>query len=300
MDHEVACERIDQAIRSLLEAKKALKQPVDAKPEVQPDDEDLGDFATLKSVLGTIRWPEAVNPSLVCNPNSDNDKAERGYGVIELLVQESVKGKRFLDYGCGEGHCAKAAQRMGAAYSVGFDIKTSEQWNSNSTKFTSSLDELKQMEPFDIILLFDVIDHLTQDDPTTILKNAASLLAPQGKIYMRCHPWVSRHGSHLYHQLNKAYAHLVFTPAELKELVPDPAFKEPNLNVVYPIKTYDTFVSNAGLEVVSRDNIVERVEPFFKAPKIAERITRNTSSAYMPEYQMTIQFVDYVLTKKPG
>ncbi len=299
MDHETACERIDQAIRSLLEAKKALRQPVETTPAT-PVEEDLGDFETLKKVLETTRWPEAVNPNVVCDPNSENDKSERGYGVIELLVKEDVRGKKFLDFGCGEGHCVLAAANRKASVAVGYDSKTFNWRSGGESKFTSSFEDVKKLGPFDIILIFDVLDHAIGEDPVDILKKAASVLSPNGNIYLRCHPWISRHGTHLYHQINKAYVHLVFTPNELKELVPEPIFNEPNSNVVYPIRTYDTYVTNAGLEIVNRDNICVKVEPFFKTPKIAERITRNVSAPYFPEYQMSIQFVDYVLTKKSG
>ena len=55
------------------------------------------------------RWPEAVNPNLICDINSDEDKSERGRGIIDILIEEDLKDLKFLDFGCGEGHCPAIA-----------------------------------------------------------------------------------------------------------------------------------------------------------------------------------------------
>lgn len=114
---------------------------------------------------------------------------------------------------------------------------------------------------------------------------------------MRCHPWISRHGTHLYTKLNKAFIHLVFNDEEIKTLIQDYQ-PEKNQKVIKPLSTYDAFVAESGLKKESRQEIKDTVEPFFKTPKLAQRIIDNTSKKDFLEFQMGLSFVDYVLTKE--
>ena len=95
--------------------------------------------------------------------------------------------------------------------------------------------------------------------------------------------------------MNKAYAHLVFTEDELKQLTDHTP--EANIKVTYPLKTYAEFFKEAGLKIVYDRKTTQEVEAFFKAPKIAERIIKNTGMSSFPEFQMSLGFIDYVLTK---
>jgi hypothetical protein len=67
--------------------------------------------------------------------------------------------------------------------------------------------------------------------------------------------------------------------------------------VTRPLMTYDNFIKGAGLKIESKREITEKIEPFFKIPKVAERIMKNTEFEFFPEFQMSLQFIDYVLTK---
>lgn len=319
-DNKKAVDTLDKIVQLMLQLKTELSDAPAAQPVVpeakkpEPvvhttsapapakDSNDIFDsFDALKSALTSNKWPEAVNPHLICNPQSNEDKIERGRGIIELMISEDLKGLKFLDYGCGEGHCASLSADYATSVSVGFDTKKYDQWDKFGTKpnllFTNTFSDVQARGPFDVIVLFDVIDHLTSEDAATVLKKAASVLAPNGKIYLRTHPFISRHGTHLYHDLNKAYAHLVFTPEEIKQIVPDAKYTEPSIGVIAPIVTYNKFITEAGLKISSKREITEKVEPFFKIPRIAERIMKNTGMTGFPEFQMSLQFIDYVLVK---
>ncbi len=271
-------------------------QTINYVPPTAP--EDYSDFESLKKALESNKWPEAVNPNLICQHAEESDKLERGKGIIDLMVEEDLSNLKFLDFGCGEGQCSLASTEHSTAISVGYDVKKFDTWDRylhDKLLFTTDFDKVIEEGPYDVIIIFDVLDHAKVEDPTAILKKAKSVLAPEGAIYMRCHPFISRHGTHLYHELNKAFAHLVFTPSELEMLVPEPKWTEDSIGVTFPIKTYGEFITNAGLNILSRREVTERVESFFKIPKIAERIMRNTSMPSFPEFQMGIQFIDYKL-----
>lgn len=313
-DNPKAIDTLDKIISLMVELKQQLGTPNSspsvtaqavsppvAPPKQQAPVEDLGNFESLKAALNSPKWPEAVNPHLICDPNSDPDKTERGRGIIELMVEEDLNGLKFLDYGCGEGHCAALSAEYKTALSVGYDSKSYDRWagwkDNPNLLLTSDLQAVQEHGPYNVIVLFDVIDHLVGEEPTTVLRRCNGLLADGGRIYMRTHPFVSRHGTHLYHSLNKAYIHLVFSEAELKGLLPENAHEEPSIGVIAPIMTYEKFVKDAGLKIVNRRDITEKVEPFFKIPKIAERIINHAKTSNFPEFQMSLQFLDYILVK---
>jgi len=262
---------------------------------------DVDNFEKLSAVLENNKWPEAVNSTLICDPHSESDKEERGRGIIELMIEEDLKDLKFLDYGCGEGHCAYASSNYDTAKSVGYDIKEYEGWNNFEQKdnliITSNWQEVKDNGPYDVVIIFDVIDHIEGEDPLDLLTKVHDLIPEGGKVYLRCHPWTSRHATHLYHDVNKAYLHLVFNEEELKKLVPESEFVEHNIGVTRPMNTYQEYIKNSGLKEIHRRDITEKVEPFFKIPKIAERIMKTTGHNKFPEFQLSLQFLDFILEK---
>lgn len=253
------------------------------------------EFENLKTKLYSDAWPEAVNSVLICDPKSEDDKKERGIGIVEFLIEDVLTNEdSFLDFGCGEGHTTIAIHETFGCKTVGYDPKTFE-WNAENVSFTSSYEEVKSLGPYKNILIFDVLDHLESETPQEILKKAVDVLAPNGKIYIRCHPWISRHGTHLYQELNKAFVHLVFTKEELIQMSIN---DDNNLNVTTPLNTYRKLFKDANLKIISERKTEENVEPFFKQPNISKRIIENTKHKNFPEFQMGLSFIDFVLSAK--
>lgn len=295
---------LDQIIVNLNSLKQTLNdEPVAVAPPIVMNpqlEDDFSNFEQLKKALETNKWPEAVNANLICDLNSEEDKCDRGRGILEMMIEDDLKDARFLDYGCGEGHCAKFATDFRTSISVGFDIQRYNQWDNMGSVavLTNDIDKVRELGPYNIILLYDVLDHAIGEPPASILKKATEVLIPNGKIYIRCHPFTSRHATHLYHELNKAYVHLVFTEEEIKQLLPDAKHILPNIGITRPLMTYEGWIKEAGLTIINRRDVTERVEPFFKIPKIAERIIKKTEFDAFPEFQMGLMFIDYVLEKR--
>lgn len=307
---------IDTIIQALTELKQAINEtlPLDPKTaenvqspiRVQTITSGKSDFETLKEILFTDQWPNAVNRHLICDPNNEQDKLGRGRGVLELMVEEDLKNIKFLDYGCGEGQTAYVAADLEATLSVGFDRKNYDIWNNykkDNLKFTTTWQEVADNGPYDVILIFDVIDHLVGEKPSETLTRAKDVLKPGGKIYVRTHPFTSRHAPHAYNDLNKAFVHLVFTPEELKQITKfsQSKYVEPTLPVVFPLKTYKELIGSVGLKIIDQRELKETVEPFFKTPMISQRIIKNVAalggSEKFPDFQMSLQFVDFVVGK---
>ena len=287
-------DKLQKIITSLEEALSSLKemQSQNNPPQVKAAKVESSDFDEIKSMLD--QWPEAVDPQLICQQHDDQDINERAQGIIELIVKESLKNKRFLDFGCGTGHVANVANQYGADVSVGYDL-VDRNWKADGAILTTDFDIVKSQGPYDVILLFDVIDHA--EDPENILGKCEEVLSDNGTIYMRCHPFTSRHATHLYHHFNKAYAHLVLSEEELKELCPE-ASQESNYGSNSPIYTYNNHIKKANLKIEKRSDTKEEIEDFFMRPVIAKRISKNTQRPNLPEFQMKLQWIDYVL-KKP-
>jgi cyclopropane fatty-acyl-phospholipid synthase-like methyltransferase len=59
-------------------------------------------------MLDANTWPIAVHPDLICNDESEADKMARAQAILDIIISDSVQGKKVLDFGCGEGHLTKA------------------------------------------------------------------------------------------------------------------------------------------------------------------------------------------------
>ncbi len=189
-----------------------ISKKLDSVADETANNSEDNDFSQLQDLLKSDKWPEAVLEFQIADDTSEEDKTDRAEGIIDILIEESLEGKRFLDFGCGEGHSVKYSSEENASVSVGYDIKSTGKlpWEQDG-KFllTTEFEKVLDKGPFDIVLIYDVLDHA--EDPMDVLLKASSVLSPTGTIYLRCHPFSSRHGGHCYRKLNKAFVHLVFS-----------------------------------------------------------------------------------------
>jgi hypothetical protein len=120
----------------------------------------------------------------------------------------------------------------------------------------------------------------------SVLNKARRLLADKGRIYVRCHPFTSRHATHLYQQCNKAFLHLLTTEEERSEL----GLK--SMTHHQEAIRYEDEFSSAGLDTLwTRREILDHVEDFY-FETFGKRLPAGSREL------MRIQFVDFTLTKK--
>lgn len=249
-----------------------------------------------EKLITSDEWPQALEPTYIYR--DDSAERDRAYNIMNLFVQEYLKDKRFLDYGCGKGYTTNESMTMGTHISVGYDpVQTWLFPNSEHVIFSSDLEAVKANAPYDVILLYDVLDHCI--DPTKELAFVREYLSPRGKVYVRTHPWCSRHGAHLYEQLNKAFVHLVFDEIELLRIGGfHTGFMQ---RITHPEATYEQWFETVGLEVISKTPIVEDVESFFLDPfthaSIRDRIVARWKGDD-PFPHMRISGIDYILEAK--
>lgn len=245
----------------------------------------------IRTLLDGKEWPEAVNADFICD--SEDKAAIRAEHILDMLIGESLKGKKFLDFGCGQGQTLPAALAREAAFAFGYDIDAS-QYKFSPEWFSHNFEDVRKHAPYDIILLHDVLDHSILLNPAEILKQARSVLSSHGRIYVRNHPWCSRHGGHLYLQKNKAFLHLILDDVELTRCAGIQG--EHNVKVLDPINTYRNWIEEAGLSVKTELTIKSEVEEFFLEPSvIRDKLNQLWHDSDCIANYMEIDFVEYVL-----
>ena len=237
-------------------------------------------------------WPEAV-PHFLASSTTDKDQKQRATSVMDMVLDRAIEGANFLDFGCGEGWTTLEAKNRGAN-AVGYDLVSSPKWNEmNGPKFVTSLDDVGG--DLDVVMLYDVLDHCM--DPEELMASIHSRLKKTGVVYVRCHPWTSRHATHLFKQgLNKAYMHMFLSWDEIYELTKQkPMFTRVEKD---PVQAYRWWFKN--FKIVKERMTKEPVSDFFKHPDFKTLLTNEQNLLNVDDFLklMEIQFVDYVLTLK--
>lgn len=261
--------------------------------------EKLKELTELRLLAKSSVWPEAINPELLTQ--TEDEKLHRGARIIHDLAHTDLIDKKVLDIGCGEGHTSfVAANLYGARLVVGYDIED-KKWNFTETEnlvLTSSWSDVESYKLYDVILIHDVIDHTSDFDKT--LEKLSLLKSETCKIFVRCHPWLSRHGTH--NDLNKAFLHLVFTDEELYAMGVKSTIAHKLLD---PLESYRKLFKNAGFTILSEKETRRDVEMFFTHnPNIRRRIKEKFQKSTKPEFAngdefprdlLELEFVDFVL-----
>jgi SAM-dependent methyltransferase len=247
----------------------------------------------IDSLMAITCWPEAV-PSFFPQQASEKDQKNRARAVLDTVLDRRIEGLNFLDYGCGDGWIAQEAALRGAK-ATGYDVVVSPTWKQfNGPEFTDLSSQLPDSF-YDIVFLYDVLDHAI--DAEQVLKEAHRCLAPNGVVYVRCHPWTSKHATHLYKQgINKAYFHLFLTWDEIRVLInQDPTFTRHEKE---PLDAYHWWFRS--FEVVKDRSVIEPVHEFFQVPAFKELLVAEQQIQDVDHFLklMEIQFVDFKLVKK--
>jgi len=192
-------------------------------------------FANPKITLsGTLRknfdslilsdlWPLEVPSSLIVN--TPDQARLRARSIVHSYGLQNFKGKKFLDFGCGTGECVTEAAKMGVE-AFGFDIR--KQWPDDTTNITTDIKDINTHSPYDIVALYDVLDHAANRvKAQEIMNRVARVCGPETIVRVRCHPWTSRHGAHLYESINRAYAHILLSEETLAKYLKEPSPVEP-------------------------------------------------------------------------
>ena len=276
---DAVIQKLEQIELLLKEVKAELFTP--EKQDVEPKIDYLEEITELRQLFRSNQWPLAVKNNHICR---ESDKLSRAERIIEVVTKEKIP-KTFLDFHCGEGWTIKAIENYKPELAVGYDINP-QKWDQFEEQIlTTDLTKVVELAPYDTILMFDVLDHI--NDPVSTLKQIYNLLALDGLVFIRCHPWSSRHATHLFEQ--KAFAHLVFTESELKKMGETPR-KCPSK--VTSEKVYRQWFREAGFRIKSVKKEECPIEEFFTEN---EFVKKRIEDSVGHTKHLNIEYIDYIL-----
>lgn len=255
-------------------------------------------YLTIEDLKNPL-WPEAVDPSMICDVASEEDKFERANSVLDLYIEENIKNKKFLDFGCGEGHIVIAADENKASYSLGYDIAdnfSADLKEKHPESFTTDWSVVENNGPYDIILMYDVFDHLEGESEEAVFNKIKEVLSPSGKLYIRMHPWTSRHGGHLYNECNKAFLHIALLENELTDFLGKKTEVKVNKHF-FPLRKYRDTIAKAEFKIITENVVSQELESIIRDSQVLEKIRRDYKFIEKPTFQLGLNFVDYILAK---
>lgn len=119
--------------------------------------------------------------------------------MLRLHVTEvlgAARDLRILDVGCGAGVMSSFMCRFGSVTGTDFSapaIRLAAAMEPRAQFFAGSLDTLPAAAPYDVVTLFDVLEHVPPAEYETLFSRIGDLLTPGGWIILSTpHPDFSR------------------------------------------------------------------------------------------------------------
>lgn len=252
-------------------------------------EDKLKELTDLRYEIKKDTWPEAESPKLT--------QSQKSMKLFGELISTPVKNKNILEFGCCDCELSSLLKsKFGAKTVVAFRLEDCQSTDTNlldpNVIFTDKFRVAQQIAPFDIIILNDVIDHL--EKPVFWIKQLAKMLSKEtGRMFVRCHPWLSRNGTHLSEQMNKAFLHLMLSDDELGTLGVSNKFTR---KITDGMDSYKRFFEESNLKILNHKFYTKSIEvSFLKNQVILERIKKFTKIDKNLLEKLEVEFIDFEL-----
>ena len=142
-------------------------------------------------------------------------------GRLELS-DETLRGARILEIGCGYGEFCAALEDVYHAEAVGVDPwPRINQGPYAGRSFHKQIDITAEaalgLGLFDYAASFDVLEHV--EDPKLALQNLFLLLKPGGRAFLKYNLHRGASAAHLVHLTNVPWCHLVMSDSAIEDLI---------------------------------------------------------------------------------
>ena len=261
---------------------------------------DVKHRSFLFPLMLSDKWPEAVTASRIVT--TAEEQRFRANAIVNNTIHESLTNLKFMDFGCGAGFAVSAAKSRGSI-AIGYDIKSPNDTNyvpasNRASKYytTCNKSHIIKQGPYDIILAYDVIDHISPNMIESSLLFLKANMHTKTKAYIRAHPFTARHGGHSYTTHNKAYIHVFLTPEEMAQN--NVNIDKDNI-VLNPREYYKGLFQTHGFKVISErvshlkiESIIQKLIPYVAHHWSSQNMAFNQKVALDA---MSIEFIDYII-----
>ena len=196
-----------------------------------------------------------------------------------------IRGKRILDYGCGEGFQAVAMRKYGASEVHGVDIHEGQLRHAREVaKGVEGITFSTELPPpgsVDVVISQNSFEHFPQ--PEKNLAEMAAALRAGGEILI-CFgpPWLAPYGSHMHFFTTLPWVNVVFSERTVHRVrslyrVDGAMTYGPNLNKM-TLRRFERLIKASGLEVVFRRyRPVQNLPLVTRVPYLREFLTNEVS-----------------------
>lgn len=283
-------QQIQEYIRACEHMIKFFNKMLSRGEYTQGAEDRLTELTELRLQARSDSWPPSLDPK-----ETETDRLRSFLGSISV----PIKSHKVLEFGgCDNNLATMLKNECGAAKVYSYDVdlcKYNEQTVSDpAIILTDNFRLIQHNGVYDIVVINDIIDHL--EKPVYWLKQLADLInQDSGRIFIRCHPYTSKNGTHLGEQMNKAFLHLVFSDDELATLGITSKY---TMKILDLSSSYQRFFEEAGLKIV-RENIKKcSVDSIFLTDsRITGRIKKKLDIQDNITNFLEVDYIDYELMK---
>ena len=219
------------------------------------------------------------------------DTALTNYDEAFPSFREMIRGKRILDYGCGDGFQSVAMAKAGAASVRGVDVALPRLGFGRELSREHGFDNVvfgdKIEGEFDLVTTLNAMEHFVE--PEKNLREMAAALAPGGKIIATFGaPWLAPYGAHMMFFSKLPWMNILFSERTIYRVrslyrSDGRTTHSPGMNKM-TIKAFERLVTQCDLELEAVNyRVVKDLPVLSRLPGIRELFINQIDAIIVPK-----------------